>query len=73
LNELKQIISNAFDCDIEKIDDSSGPNCIEGWDSLGHFKLISQIEEKYNIMLTTNDIFKITNVGDIISILKKYL
>jgi acyl carrier protein len=72
LDDIKKIISETFNYDVDKIDNDTGPDSINEWDSLGHFRLINEIETKYNIMLNPNDIFQITNVGDIINILKKY-
>ena len=72
MDEIKQLIAETFNQDINEIDEDASPSTVEGWDSLGHFQLVYKIEEKYNIMLNTNDIFQITNMKEIIEVLKKY-
>ncbi len=72
MEEIKQLIAETFNYNIDDIEDDASPDSIPAWDSLGHFQLIYKIEERYNIMLNTTDIFQITNVKEIAEVLKRY-
>ena len=43
----------------------------ENWDSLGQLKLINNIESKFNIVFTMEEIFQIMTVADIYNIMDK--
>lgn len=45
---------------------------IKAWDSVGHMSLIALIEEKFNIMLDTEDIIDFSSFEIGKDILKKY-
>lgn len=70
MDNLYRIISEVFNIDIDDIDDESGPNEIEGWDSLGQLRLISALEAHYKVTFEIAEIFKIFKIGDIAKLLK---
>ena len=45
---------------------------IEGWDSLAHFDLVTEIEEKFEISVAVEDVSRMYTIGDIKITLKKY-
>jgi acyl carrier protein len=45
---------------------------IPEWDSVGHMTLVSDIEEKFDIMMETDDIIDFESFEKGIEILKKY-
>lgn len=40
---------------------------VEGWDSLTHVQLISAIEKDFGIRLSSREIFKWNNVGEMVA------
>ena len=50
---------------------NSNINNTLGWDSLGHIKLISEVEKIFKIKLTTKQILNMTNVKSIEKILSE--
>ena len=46
--------------------------CIPEWDSIGHMSLIAAIEEKFGIMMETDDIIDLGSYTKGIDILSKY-
>ena len=71
MDDVIKIISDTFQISTKKINNESGPDDIEMWDSLGQLSLILAIEQKYKITLEIDEIFEIMNVGDIYKILEK--
>ena len=45
---------------------------VSAWDSIGHMNLISSLEEKFEIMMDTDDIVDFNSYTKGIEILKKY-
>jgi acyl carrier protein len=45
---------------------------VEAWDSVGHMGLITALEEKFNIMLDTDDIIDFSSYEAGLTILRKY-
>jgi len=66
---LTDIFRNVFDNPDIVIKDTMNSNDIENWDSLSHFLLISNIEEKFNIKLGLSELNKTTNVGDLLELI----
>jgi acyl carrier protein len=57
---------------VTEIEDSFGPNEIDGWDSLSHIELVMGLEEKFEISLAVPDVSRMYTVGDIKRTLEKY-
>ena len=67
--KLKTVISNVFELTSDKIDELTTMESIEQWDSLKHLELIIAIEEKFGIVLETEEILEITSFARIKHIL----
>jgi acyl carrier protein len=44
----------------------------EGWDSTAHMALVAEIESKFDIMLTTDDLIAMSSFGKAKEIIGKY-
>jgi acyl carrier protein len=51
------------------IDDASSPETVDGWDSMGHLALVSELERVFAIRFSTTDIVEMVNVRCIKEIL----
>ncbi|HXD94494.1 MAG TPA: acyl carrier protein [Bacteroidia bacterium] len=45
---------------------------VDGWDSIGHMRMIAELEEVFNIMIETDDILDFSSYSKGFKILKKY-
>ena len=73
LEKLNRILEEVLSIkNMDEINDSFGPDNIEGWDSLAHFDLVTAIEEKFEISVAVEDVSRMYTIGDIKKILKKY-
>ncbi len=54
------------------VDNKSSPEKINTWDSLGHLRLISELNKNLKIEISFEDTIKIRNFGDVIKICNKY-
>ena len=68
---LKQIFIDIFpDIDESSFNLDKQQNEYENWDSFAHLRIISEIEEKFNIQLDIDDVIYINNASGFLKIIK---
>ena len=73
LEKLNKVLCDTFDIKkVEDINDDMGPDEIEGWDSIGHVELVTNLEEVFDISLDVVDISRMYTIGGIKKIVGKY-
>lgn len=69
--EIFSLIETALDMDKGSINIESSNTSVDRWDSLGHFAILSAIDEKYNDISEKNpEIGKATSVKQLLKILE---
>jgi acyl carrier protein len=64
LNEkLVEIVAELFDLAPAAVDDALTPEDVELWDSMNHLRLVSAVEEEFQIKLSMQEIESIHNLG----------
>ena len=61
---IKDIMIDVFDLDDLDVNELTSADDIEGWDSLSHLRLVTQVEVHYGIRFSTAEVASFTNVGD---------
>ena len=72
MDDLKKIIAASLRISPSTLSDNSTMNDIVEWDSLSHMTLITEIEEKYEILFTGEDIATMQSIAEIHKRIKKY-
>ncbi|MBU3180015.1 acyl carrier protein [Clostridium psychrophilum] len=73
LEKLNKVLCDTLDIKkVEDINDEMGPDEIEGWDSIGHVELVTNLEEVFDISLDVVDISRMYTIGGIKKIVGKY-
>ncbi|CAN5293280.1 hypothetical protein BH24PSE2_BH24PSE2_12680 [soil metagenome] len=62
---VDQIIAEVFEMDATNVSDELTPESIDRWDSLNHFRLVTALEQAYNIRLSMGEIQSLESVGRI--------
>ena len=70
--KLYNIISKVFSVPITEINDGSGPETIESWDSFNGLILVDDIESNFNVKFTVSEITDVKNISDIKRHLKNH-
>jgi acyl carrier protein len=70
--KLYNIISKVFSVPITEINDESGPETIESWDSFNGLLLVDDIESNFNVKFTVSEITDVKNISDIKRHLKNH-
>ena len=60
--KIKEVISNIFGTPLNEINGQSSPDTIENWDSINHMKLITALEEEFDVEFTDEEILEMQNV-----------
>lgn len=68
-SNLLDIVANVMEVQVSQIDDESGPETIENWDSFRGLILFEELESKFNVKFTLNELLKIKKIKDIKNIL----
>ena len=60
---LAELFAEVLEVDPAALNDDSSPENVKQWDSLAAMKLVSAIEEKFKIRLSTKEIMKMSTIG----------
>ena len=71
-DQLKAIFLDVFQAELSDstFDWEKQQNDYENWDSFGHLRIVSEIEEKFGIKLDIDDIIYITSASGFLKIIK---
>ena len=61
-DKIKEVFSNIFGTPLNEINGQSSPDTIENWDSINHLKLITALEEEFDVEFTDEEILEMQNV-----------
>jgi acyl carrier protein len=70
--KLRKAFVDALDLEEYSVVDSLEYGTVKEWDSIGHMKLISEIESNFDIMIDTDDVIAMNTFGRAKDIVKKY-
>jgi acyl carrier protein len=68
-HKVYEIISETLGVSTNSIDDDTTPADIESWDSFNALMLVSELEEKFSLSFTIEEVTGVRKVGDIIRVL----
>jgi acyl carrier protein len=61
--KLTEIVAELFDLDPAAVDDGLTPEDVELWDSMNHLRLVSAVEEEFQIKLSMQEIESIRSLA----------
>ena len=70
--EIRNIISKEFDLK-KNLDKNLSPQNVDKWDSFGHLKLITKLEEYFKININQKLVIQMMDENSINKVLKKIL
>ena len=62
---LAQIIATTFNTSPEGLTPETGPDALKAWDSVGHLKLILELEAEFGIRFRSTEIPSLLSAGKI--------
>jgi acyl carrier protein len=73
LATLRTIFCEELNLDDKDLADSTAYNALEAWDSLTHLKIVSRIEDAFDIEMEVDDIIAMENFARAKEIINRYL
>lgn len=61
---LNKVFRDVFDDGEITVTDTTTAKDVEGWDSLMHITLVSEVEDEFDIHFEMRDVTKMQNVGE---------
>ncbi|WP_298555599.1 acyl carrier protein [uncultured Algibacter sp.] len=71
LRSINQSFIKVLEHDNFKLTESTTANDVDGWESVTHMMIITDIENTLNIKFKLMDLMGMNNVGDLIDTIKK--
>ncbi len=65
---LRALFAEVFEIAPESLTDAASPETLDGWDSFGHMRLVTTLEESLGISLTMDQVLDIDSYGALRSI-----
>tara|TARA_B100000029_G_scaffold270983_1_gene266132 strand:+ start:1574 stop:1807 length:234 start_codon:yes stop_codon:yes gene_type:complete len=70
--DINSIVAKVFSIPISDVNDQSGPENIESWDSFNGLILVDELENHFNIKFSISEITDVKTVADIKRHLKNH-
>jgi len=70
---LNYILVDILDLDEKELLDEVKQNTTDNWDSMNHLRLITAVEQEFDIKLSMTEIQSLDSVGKLRGIVKKYI
>jgi len=67
--QLKKLMADIFQCSESDLSDDTGPGDINGWDSLGHVSLMTEIQTRFGKHVPVEDAIEIESIAGIVVLL----
>ena len=71
ITKLNEIFNDVFDDESIVVTEATTAKDVEGWDSLMHITLISEVEDAFDIKFSMKDVVGFQNVGEMASVIEK--
>lgn len=73
LKKVNDIFIEVFNDDSISISEETSAMDIEDWDSLTHITLIGNVEKKFGIIFTLDEVLDMRNVGEMLDVIEMRL
>ena len=70
---VQEICRDVFEDDQLTVTEDTSAADIEGWDSLTHLSLVSELEEAFDIAFTLDETTGSKKLGDLVSAIEKHV
>ena len=71
VKSLKDVFVDVLGHSSFELDKETTANDVDGWDSVTHMMLITEIENKHQIKLSQMELMNLNNVGDLINTIEE--
>ncbi|GAA4274206.1 acyl carrier protein [Aquimarina gracilis] len=73
VSKVKEAFVKVLEHDNFELKDETTANDVDGWESITHMMLITEVEKTFNIKFKLMDLMNMNNVGDLIKTIESEL
>lgn len=66
IEDIKELFADTLDVDEDVVSEETGRESLENWDSLNHLRLVTALEQEYDISLTMDEINSMNTFAKIV-------
>ena len=70
---LKETFACALDVEANEIEETISTDSFPDWDSLAHLNLVSELEKKFKIQITTSEVMEMNNFQKVKEVVARHL
>ena len=71
LEKLTEILKDTLDLDELELTEDTVADDVDGWDSLAHITIISEVEDAFHIRFPMKNVLTMKNVGEMVDIIEE--
>ena len=71
LEKLTEILKDTLDLDELELSEDTVADDVDGWDSLAHITIISEVEDAFGIRFPMKNVLTMKNVGEMVDIIEE--
>ena len=71
LYKIQLIVKDVLDIESLEINEQTETTHVEGWDSLAHINIVSQIESEFGVRFSLDELARFSAVGKIVEALQQ--
>jgi len=71
LGKIQSIVQDILDNESLNINEQTEATDVEGWDSLAHINIVSQVESEFGVRFSLDELARFSTVGKIIEALQQ--
>ncbi len=72
LEKLTEILKDTLDLDELELSEDTVADDVDGWDSLAHITIISEVEDAFHIRFPMKNVLTMKNVGEMVDIIEEH-
>ncbi len=69
---FRLLVAEVFEVQPDEVSPEMTPESVELWDSMNHLRLVTAVEERYDIHMSMTDIQDIESIGTLAALVEKY-
>jgi acyl carrier protein len=71
LKQVRDIVADVTQCQVETITEQSNTSNVDGWDSVAQINIIVAVETEFGVTFTAEEIHSLNSVRQILDALKR--
>ena len=71
--QVRDTLASTLKVPAEAIAPHAGQADVEGWDSLGQLNLVMELEGRFKISFTTEQVLRMRSIPEIVAVIKEHL